>query len=237
MSGCAVGKDGALLDADQIDFYNDPDDVVPISGPSRPLIAASSWSSISSTTPSTLNTFFNSTRVPAVKLAGARCSQRVSRPSAKVLNPNNMVSRKRQAADDPNRTASSRRRVLSPATTSDHDTDVDDASQDDAAVRSASNLIDSEYEQEGVVDEDTDDGVIKAYEATKSMGDIDRQVRVFQLSSRSARVHLNVAQTTQYIRSKDERTADVRTIFKRDKTSLNPDTGEVENGHWCAICQ
>ncbi len=30
---CAVGADGKLLPAAQINFFNDPDDMVPISGP------------------------------------------------------------------------------------------------------------------------------------------------------------------------------------------------------------
>jgi len=37
-------------------------------------------------------------------------------------------------------------------------------------------------------------------------------------------------------RSKAERTADVRTIFKRDDNCVNPDTGKIEKGHWCTIC-
>jgi hypothetical protein len=42
MSGCTVSKDGQLLNADQIQFYNDPNDDFPISGPGHPLTAASS---------------------------------------------------------------------------------------------------------------------------------------------------------------------------------------------------
>jgi hypothetical protein len=59
VSGCAVGANGALLDTEQIDFYNDPDDLVAISGPlvSRPLTAASSCTSMSSQVPTTLDTF------------------------------------------------------------------------------------------------------------------------------------------------------------------------------------
>ena len=32
MSGCAIGADGQLLDASEIEFFNDVDDDMPISG-------------------------------------------------------------------------------------------------------------------------------------------------------------------------------------------------------------
>jgi hypothetical protein len=38
-------------------------------------------------------------------------------------------------------------------------------------------------------------------------------------------------------RSKDECIADVHMIFKQDKKSVNLDSSEVEDGHWCAPCQ
>jgi hypothetical protein len=37
--------------------------------------------------------------------------------------------------------------------------------------------------------------------------------------------------------SKDECMADVHMIFKQDKKSVNLDSSEVEDGHWCALCQ
>ena len=36
---------------------------------------------------------------------------------------------------------------------------------------------------------------------------------------------------------KDECTADVRTVFQCEKGSINPDTREKENGHWCMLCK
>ncbi|KAF8228256.1 hypothetical protein L208DRAFT_1379438 [Tricholoma matsutake] len=32
-------------------------------------------------------------------------------------------------------------------------------------------------------------------------------------------------------------TADIQTIFKLDKNQMNPDTGKVEEGNWCTLCQ
>src|ERR1700678_1832758 len=75
---CAVGTDGKLLDESEIVWYNDADDLVPIA----PLVP--STSSVLKAT--TLHAFFNgaSTPGPAVFVAGARRSSRVSKPSKRV---------------------------------------------------------------------------------------------------------------------------------------------------------
>ncbi|KAF8805039.1 hypothetical protein BYT27DRAFT_7213457 [Phlegmacium glaucopus] len=57
----------------------------------------------------------------------------------------------------------------------------------------------------------------EAYTDTKVMGDTDREA----LANRP----------------KSDRTADIRTIFKRDKEYVNPETGATEDGHWCTLCQ
>jgi hypothetical protein len=36
---------------------------------------------------------------------------------------------------------------------------------------------------------------------------------------------------------KDERTADLRTIFTVEKGHINAHTGEVEDGWWCDVCK
>lgn len=38
-------------------------------------------------------------------------------------------------------------------------------------------------------------------------------------------------------RTKQDRTADVRTIFQRDDEHKNVDTGAIEKGHWCKLCR
>ncbi|KAF8491036.1 hypothetical protein F5888DRAFT_1637772 [Russula emetica] len=67
MSGCAVASDGSLLSPSKIDFYNDPDDAAPISGPSlmAPTVPSASISTSSATT---LDNYFASHQ-PAVVLA------------------------------------------------------------------------------------------------------------------------------------------------------------------------
>jgi hypothetical protein len=38
-------------------------------------------------------------------------------------------------------------------------------------------------------------------------------------------------------RTREERTADVRLIFSRDKKYIHPATGKTLDGHWCKICR
>ena len=91
MSGCAVGHDGQLLDASKILFYNDVDDVAPISGPST-----------STHTSTALHPIFTGL-APAIKIAGARRTNRISRPSTKARDPDNaeasVLPVKRQSRD------------------------------------------------------------------------------------------------------------------------------------------
>ncbi|KAF8868531.1 hypothetical protein BD779DRAFT_1415765, partial [Infundibulicybe gibba] len=81
--GCAVGPDGKLLDASEIQFFNDADDITPISGPATV------------PTPSTIpgvHPFFTRGSSPARLVAGIRRTARIPRPSAKATDPNNMES-------------------------------------------------------------------------------------------------------------------------------------------------
>jgi hypothetical protein len=39
-----------------------------------------------------------------------------------------------------------------------------------------------------------------------------------------------------HMKPKGDATADVRIIFRRDKEHKNPDTGKVQDGHWCKLC-
>lgn len=69
----------------------------------------------------------------------------------------------------------------------------------------------------GDTDVDLDDEAEEAYASTKAMGDADRKALSKQ--------------------TKTDRTADIRTIFKHDREHINPDTGNLEDGHLCTICQ
>lgn len=182
MSGCAVGQDGKLLEATEIEWFNDPDDAIPLS---KPLTAASSHSSMQSMAPATLDSFFSRSGSPAVKIAGARRSQRVPRPSAKAAESSNRPGLKRKATDNQNQRSTTRRRVTSSGSdTSDKDTELD---QD---IEANDDAMDEDVDDDGVVDDASQDVVEEkgpdeedndaedAYQTTKAMGDLDRQVTV-----------------------------------------------------------
>ena len=83
---CAVAADGSLLDASEILFYNDPDDNTPLPN------------SNSAATSTHLHPFFQGSPAPSKIVAGSRRSARVTRPSARITDPNNLeasVTRKR----------------------------------------------------------------------------------------------------------------------------------------------
>ena len=73
---CALAADGTLLDASKIVFYNDPDDDIP------------------------LPTGSNNSESNLFPVVSSRRSGRITRPSARVLDPNNLealVTRKHSA--------------------------------------------------------------------------------------------------------------------------------------------
>jgi hypothetical protein len=71
------------------------------------------------------------------------------------------------------------------------------------------------------------------HESIREMADADHRVCLprphFQLRSSSI-------QAMAY-RPREERTADVCLIFRRDKGYIHPVTGKVLDGHWCTVCQ
>ncbi|KAL0958654.1 hypothetical protein HGRIS_014979 [Hohenbuehelia grisea] len=238
-SGCALGPDGSLLPAHKIVFYHDADSTTPLSAtdsdptqdpppPLEPIPAQP------------VHPFFTGQAAPARLVAGARRSSgRVSRPSARLIDPENAESshqarKRKQDAAEPAATSSNRRVVRKVVVDSDDEptsrlnnlraatTDVeqhDDASSNPAETDGPP-LTDTDFNlSDGVIDVDASDtsNPEAAYATTKAMGDADR------------------ADADQ--RPKQERTADVRTIFRRDENRINPDTGKVESGHWCSICE
>ncbi|KAJ7266793.1 hypothetical protein C8J57DRAFT_1510884 [Mycena rebaudengoi] len=76
--GCAQNVDGTLRDASQINWFNDHDHKLPASGPD-----ASS---------SQLHPFFTGAAKPVGKIAGVCRSSRTTRPSSRMIDPNNAES-------------------------------------------------------------------------------------------------------------------------------------------------
>ena len=82
MSDCTVAKDGTLKDANNIKWFNDADDLVPLPQ-THPLIAGSSASSVIS-----LDNFFASC-LPARKVGSEHHSTWIRKPSKRTIDPDN----------------------------------------------------------------------------------------------------------------------------------------------------
>jgi hypothetical protein len=169
MSGCAVASDGSLLSPSKIDFYDDPDDVNPISGPSLVAQAAPSTSTCTSAT--TLDNYFTSHQ-PATKLAGVRRTTRPSKPSARVRDAahslsDSAITRKRKGSN-----VSLHRRVARKTVTDSDSSDVENTS--DGSIPSLKDATNTDETTDG--DGTDTDEAEAAYQRTKEMGDEDREV-------------------------------------------------------------
>jgi len=146
--GCAVGPDGELCDASEIEFFNDPNNDQPIA-----------LATTSSTVQPSLNSFVTKLPPPA------RRSNRVPHPSTKAIDPDNAMATKHKTSDAPNPNPSRRLRQASPEHKEDR------ASEPDTTEPNQSHYADSTNTEE---DDPIDPG--KAYEEVKALGDADRQV-------------------------------------------------------------
>ncbi|KAF7372131.1 hypothetical protein MVEN_00072000 [Mycena venus] len=126
---CAVGPDGQLLPASEIIFYNDPDDDHPL-----PPVKTSS------TKATNITEFFQ-----------RRSSSRISRPSARVSDPNNAESAlKRKAPWDLDQPRSFARAHTSHAARSSSPSELDDDGDEIPSLRDASDSEDDGDEEESV---------------------------------------------------------------------------------------
>ena len=176
---CAVAADGRLLDASEIIFYNDPDDDTPL---------PSLNSDTTSTHPS-LHPFFQGGPAPSEMAAGSRRSLCVSRPSARITDPNNMEASGSTAICKRSATVTisaegSQHAARRPKLTSSDDESEQDNGLDSAEVGvedDSDEAGDATTEEEGV-DNSTDiEHAEEAYHTTKAMGDADRQVCLIHL--------------------------------------------------------
>jgi len=153
----ALAADGTLLDASQIVFYNDPDDDIP------------------------LPTGSNNSESDLVPVVSSRRSGRVTRSSARALDPNNLeasVTRKRSATmtvskDDSVRAA--RRAKVSMGDEVEDEQDRDDLDDEEVDEEVQESMGDEEAETPGSISTDNEEAE-EAYTATKAMGDSDRRV-------------------------------------------------------------
>lgn len=176
---CALAADGSLLDAADIIFYNDPDDDAPLP------------SSKSTSTSTPVHPFFQGgTTVPAPDklVTGSRRSGRITRPSARITDPNNMetlpstgmVARKRSATVS-GASVEASLRGAGRAKLADVDDEIEDDESDTTNIIAEDDNIETSYptteEEDGGHTADIE-CIEEAYLATKAMGDTDRQVRI-----------------------------------------------------------
>jgi hypothetical protein len=80
MSDCAIGPDSKLLNAKDIEWYEDTDSSEPINQATTPSSATASSSTA-------IHPFFHGGLAPAVVVAGAHHSGHVTHPSDRITNP------------------------------------------------------------------------------------------------------------------------------------------------------
>lgn len=148
---CALAADGTLLDAEDITFYNDPDDDIPLPARPRP-------------NGRTLHAFFTGADAPAVMVAGSRRSARVSHPSKRLVDPDNVE-----------RASSSKRPRTRKILEHDSEVEADDSDVDDGDKEVEGSAVNSN-DGAGNTDMELDDETEEAYASTKAMGDADREV-------------------------------------------------------------
>ena len=183
ISGCAVGSDGTLINASQIEFFNDPDTTILISGSSYPLTSMSSTSltSVVSRVLSTLNIFISCSCAPAVITAESHCSAQVPQPSTKVTDPNNgalpetvSAGYKHKAARAANTVPASCHRIQDTQSDSNFNNDLSESKHKDVTTNNelkADGRVDGKEDLDAIEYSNGDTEV--AYEETKGMSDSD----------------------------------------------------------------
>jgi hypothetical protein len=178
---CAVGPNGALLDASQIVWYNDPDDDNPIIATTSSTAIATPASSGASSVP-TLNAFDilrSARKTSSSFIPSSRRSTRVSKPSAKLRDKANaeLPNGKRKAVDVPSGRQVSRRIFIG---------DSDDAASDNSEPVDKLTNIPSHGPSQSITSTngDEENDIHKdphfieeddlTYEQLKSLGDSDK---------------------------------------------------------------
>ena len=166
--GCALRPDGTLKDASEIDWQFDvDDDITPsLSGPSS--IGPSSGPSSGDSGPSKIHPFFSSAVVsstlrPATFAAGSRRSGRATRPSNRILDPDNAmgVAAGKRPAQKSTATRNVKRKIIQ----DDQDSEEEDASFNAPPTEPSTD-----------VDDDDATDAVAEYDSLKAMADADHEV-------------------------------------------------------------
>lgn len=170
-SQCAVGSDGNLLDASEIQWFHDADDEHPLPPVSSSISVPPESGTVASSEPE-VHPFFRGRGAPAVIVAGARRSTRAIRPSTRVTDPNNAepstsTRHKRSRKESPPHRRTSRKIVQSDAESSEHT----------ETFPSATDVTETLMPNDS---DDDDDG--SEYAQLQAMADADHEVNLISLS-------------------------------------------------------
>ena len=171
MSDCAIGPDGKLLDAKNIEWYEDVDSSEPIKQAATPSSTTTASSS------ATIHPIFRGGPAPAVVVAGTRRSGHAIRPSNRITDPDNAeasssnTTHKRKASGG---TAASRRVNRKVTINSDDEGSTDSNENDDYEPDVAEHPATTSDGEGGDTEPEEDSDL--AYASTKAMGDADREV-------------------------------------------------------------
>ena len=167
MSDCAVGPDGKLLDAKDIEWYEDADSSEPINQATTPSVTTANSSAA-------IHPFFHGGPAPAVVVAGARRSGRVTRPSNRITDPDNaeaLSSATTHKCKASGGMAAGRR--INRKVAVDDEGSTDGGEINDYEPDIAGNPVMTSDDEAGDTEPDN-----LAYASTKAMGDADREVRL-----------------------------------------------------------
>lgn len=224
--GDAVRSDGTLKEASEIVWTYDADESIPFPSVSGTVSAPSSGGP-----------------APAAMVAGVRRTTHVHRPSRRareaaeaeveVAASTSAHSRiKRKApGDDDGHPIPARKVMRKVVVDLDDDDDNDYDNNGDNAANDAGHTTD--HSEDGATTELATELADEDYEILKAMADADHHVSPPLWLSNS-----NLTSSSQAVtfKCRDDRTADIRLIFRRDKEYIHPDTGKCLDGHWCTIC-
>ena len=248
--GCAVNPDVSLKDTSEIDWSFDKEDETPLTVAGNSL-GSTSGPAISESEPSqTFHPFFmGHAQAPAIFVAGSRRSGRAICPSNRVVDPDNAMnsapgpsSTKSKVVPGPlavtgKRKAPAQRSSRCVVQKTDHTSeDSDDNNSDvDTSDHIPSKSMHASGESTDIEAPSENAAVVseQEYALLKAMADADHEVSTTS-SSTSKICSLNLEAIHR--KSKSDATADVRTIFRRDKDYKNPDTAKVQDGNWCKLC-
>jgi hypothetical protein len=201
--GCAVRPDGSLKEASEIDWTFDPDQETP---PTAPALLTSEKTKV--------HPFFSGEAPPAA----SRRSGRATRPSNRIVDPNNVMGHasaaqpKQKAPND-----SSACRVIQKRCAPVDEGELDSLESKSNSDSNHPALMQPTHEGSTDIEELEDtEAKQQQFASLKAMANADHEA-----------IHT---------KSKEDATADVCTIFRWDREHKNPDTGLVQGRHWCKLC-